>query len=38
MDITFSGMIIFNIVFEIIKFIAYILFRKVCLTYLNKNK
>jgi hypothetical protein len=38
MDITFSGMIIFNIVFEIIKFIAYILFIKVCLTYLNKNK
>lgn len=29
---------IFNIVFEITKFIAYILFIKVCITYLNKNK
>ena len=36
-----SGMyvsVIFNIVFEIIKFIAVILFIKVCITYLNKNK
>lgn len=30
--------IIFNIVFQITKFIAYVLFIKVCLTYLNKNK
>lgn len=30
--------IIFSIVFEITKFIAYIFFIKVCVTYLNKNK
>ena len=29
---------IFNIVFQITKFIAYLLFIKVCITYLNKNK
>lgn len=31
-------LIIFNIVFEITKFIACVLFIKVCITYLNKNK
>lgn len=30
--------IIFNIVSEITKFIAYVLFIKVCIIYLNKNK
>lgn len=30
--------IIFNIVFEITKFIACVLFIKACITYLNKNK
>ena len=29
---------IFNIIFEITKFIALLLFIKVCITYLNKNK
>ena len=30
--------IIFNIVFEITKFIAVLLFIKVCINYLNKNE
>lgn len=29
---------IFNTVFQITKFIAFILFIKVCIIYLNKNK
>ena len=30
--------IVFNIAFAIAKFIACVLFIKVCITYLNKNK
>ncbi|GEM_PF-2254765 len=30
--------IIFNVVFKITEFIACVLFIKVCITYLNKNK
>lgn len=30
--------IIFNIIFKITEFIACVLFIKVCITYLNKNK
>lgn len=30
--------IIFNVVFEITKFIAVLLFIKACITYLKKNK
>jgi len=41
MDWNIAGLlyvpIIFNVVFEITKFIAVLLFIKVCITYLNKN-
>lgn len=35
---TIAIVYIFNIVFEITKFIAYLLIIKACLVYINKNK